>query len=226
MSCRVARCEPWPLDSPFSGLGRSRGSPAPWNSSNNILIVWCSVCCRVFGPRRCRSGFASPESGLMAAGVYVCWLRRRLPALHPGPNVPLRSATAPLGWLADGFGWFCRIHGFCADDGWNGSGAGGHLPAGPGRSPVNCTPWNSSNYIVIVCFFWSPPGMPLRLCHRCSNNFVCVAYGGWVECLLAQAPLARAAPVPACAAASCSRASRLARRRVRSVLPHPRRLRR
>ena len=133
--------------------------------------------------------------------MNVCWLRRRSPALRQCPHVPLRLAAAPLGWLADAFGRFCRIHGVCADDCWNGSGVGGHLPAGPGRSPVNCTPWNSSNYIVIVCFFWSPPGfgsagMPLRLCHRCSNNFVCVAYGGGGECLLAEAPLARAASGP------------------------------
>jgi len=40
--------------------------------------------------------------------------------------------------------------------------------------------------------------------------------------LLAQAPLARAAPVAGCAAASCSRASRSVRRRVWQVLPHPR----
>ena len=53
---------------PFSGLGRSQESLTPWNSSNNVLGVWCSVRCRVFGPRKRRSGLASPESGLMAAG--------------------------------------------------------------------------------------------------------------------------------------------------------------
>ena len=56
------------MDPPFSGLGRSQESLTPWNSSNNVLGVWCSVRCRVFGPRKRRSGLASPESGLMAAG--------------------------------------------------------------------------------------------------------------------------------------------------------------
>ena len=41
--------------------------------------------------------------------------RRRLPAMRPWPDVPLRLAAAPLGRSADGLGRFCRIHGFRVD---------------------------------------------------------------------------------------------------------------